>query len=173
MGGPKIMEQGKAQPVLSTVDDPAGIVFQELVRLLGLLVRVQRAHFARFGISESQWKVLWNLHQAELDGDPGLHLADLSRRMLIRPPTVTGIVDRLEKGGLLVRRAEELDSRAKQVVLTDKGRRLVARVLAVHHGQFGNVMGALGVAEQAQLDRLLARLREHLAALAEDTGNRV
>jgi DNA-binding MarR family transcriptional regulator len=168
-----LMEPSKSNPVLPTADDPAGTVFQELLRMFGLMVRVQRAHFARFGISEAQWKVLWNLHQAERGGDPGLHLADLSRRMLIRPPTVTGIVDRLEKSGLLLRRVEELDSRAKQVVLTAKGQRLVARVLGVHHGQIDDVMGALSALEQMQLDRLLVRLREHLASLAADDLSRV
>jgi DNA-binding MarR family transcriptional regulator len=166
MGGLLLMKPVKANPAVPAADGPAGTVFEELVHLLGLMARVQRAHFARFGLSEARWKVLWTLHQAELEGEGGLHLADLSRRMLVRPPTVTGIVDRLEKGGLLVRRAEALDSRAKRVVLTNLGRRLVTRILGVNHDQMDDVMDALTGQEQAQLDRLLVRLREHLGSLA-------
>jgi DNA-binding MarR family transcriptional regulator len=128
-------------------------------------------YFARFGISGAQWGVLRNLHRAELEGHPGLRLTDLSRRMLIRPPSVTGIADRLEKTGLIVRRASATDGRAKQVGLTDKGRQLVEQVLTVHATQLARVMGGLSGDEQDQLDRLLVQLAEHLAVLADGAGD--
>src|SRR5438128_6341750 len=96
--------------------------FRQLIRTFGLLERVMQPYFAQFGISGAQWGVLRNLHRAEQEGLHGLRLTDLGRRMLIRPPSVTGIVDRLEKMGLIVRRASETDGRAKQAALTAKGR---------------------------------------------------
>jgi DNA-binding MarR family transcriptional regulator len=141
--------------------------FRNLIRTFGLLERVMQPYFARFGISGAQWGVLRTLHRAELEGLPALRLTDLSKRMLIRPPSVTGIVDRLEKAGLLVRRAAKDDLRAKQVALTERGRRLVERVLAVHERQIAKVMSALGAQEHEELDRLLSRLGEHLASLAD------
>src|ERR1051325_11096349 len=71
--------------------------FRQLIRTYGLLERIMQPYFARFGISGAQWGVLRNLHRAEQEGQPGLRLTDLSRRMLIQPPSVTGIADRLEK----------------------------------------------------------------------------
>src|SRR5262245_39078110 len=141
--------------------------FRQLIRSYGLVERVMQPYFARFGISGAQWGVLRNLHRAELEGQPGLRLTDLSRRMLIRPPSVTGIADRLQKVGLIVRRASETDGRAKQVALTDKGRQLVEQVLTVHPTQIGRVMGCLSTDEQEQLDRLLVRVAEHIAVLAD------
>src|SRR5215468_1312905 len=99
--------------------------FRQLIRAFGLLERVMQPYFAQFGISGAQWGVLRNLHRAELEGKAGLRLTDLSRRMLIRPPSVTGIVDRLERAGLLARHAAPDDLRAKQVALTERGRDLV------------------------------------------------
>src|SRR3984893_16275138 len=121
---PKAAANGKAAP-----PDNA---FRELIRTFGLAERVMQPYFARFGISGAQWGVLRNLHRAEQEGQPGLRLTDLRRRMLIRPPSVTGIADRLEKVGLIVRRASATDGRSKQVALTEKGRRLVEKILTVH-----------------------------------------
>jgi DNA-binding MarR family transcriptional regulator len=144
---------------------PTEGAFRELIRTLGLLDRVMQPYFARFGISGSQWGVLRNLYRAETDGLPGLRLTDLSERLLIRPPSVTGVVDRLERAGLVVRDGSPTDLRAKQVGLTAKGRKLVERVLAVHEAQIRSVLGGLRTGEQAELRRLLVRLGKHLEGL--------
>src|SRR6516162_5894518 len=113
----------KAKP-FQALRKPAEGTFRELIRTLGLLERVMQAYFARFGISGSQWGVLRNLHRAEGEGLPGLRLTDLSERLLVRPPSVTGAVDRLERAGLVTRGGSATDHRAKLVRLTPKGRNL-------------------------------------------------
>src|SRR5215475_6094376 len=109
------------------------IPFRLLLRVFGRVERVMAAYFAPFGISGSHWGVLRRLQRAETEeGERGLRLSDLGRRLFIRPPSVTGIVDRLERMGLVSREVESDDQRAKRVALTDRGRRLVHRVLEVH-----------------------------------------
>jgi DNA-binding MarR family transcriptional regulator len=146
---------------------PAEETFRTLLRTYGLLGRVMQPYFTRFGISGSQWAVLRNLHRAELEGIAGLRLRDLSERLLIRPPSVTGVVDRLERQGLVMRGASIGDLRAKQVTLTYDGRQLVERILAKHGEQVAAVLGALSADEQRQLQSLLNRLGEHLDAMAQ------
>jgi DNA-binding MarR family transcriptional regulator len=142
-------------------------VFRKLIHTIGLLQRVMQPYFAQFGISGAQWGVLRNLYRAEKNGEPGLRLTDLGRRMLIRPPSVTGIVDRLERMRLIVRQASDTDARAKRVALTAEGRQLIERVLAVHDAQMVRVMGGLRSREQEELERLLDRLGNHLEVLVE------
>jgi DNA-binding MarR family transcriptional regulator len=142
-------------------------VFRKLIHTIGLLQRVMQPYFAQFGISGAQWGVLRNLYRAEKRGEPGLRLTDLGRRMLIRPPSVTGIADRLEKMRVIVRQTSDTDARAKRVALTEKGRRLVERVLTVHDGQMIRVMGGLSSREQDEMERLLDRLGSHLEGLDE------
>ena len=84
--------------------------------------------------------------------------------MLIRPPSVTGVVDRLERAGLVVRDGSPTDLRAKQVGLTEQGRRLVERVLTLHGDQIESVLGGLSLPEQTELHRLLNRLGGHLVS---------
>src|ERR1700726_774897 len=115
------MPAEKTLPASPPTVPPPDSPFRELLRIYGLLEWQMNPYFARFGISGAQWGVLRNLHRAEQEGLSGLRLTDLSQRMLIRPPSVTGIADRLEKVGLIVRRASENDGRAKQASLTAKG----------------------------------------------------
>src|SRR5207253_10506557 len=156
------MPATKLKSTLPVPVQPAEGTFRELLRVLGLLERVMQPYFAQFGISGSQWGVLRNLHRAEQEGLPGLRLTDLSDRLLIRPPSVTGVVDRLERAGLVVRDGSPFDMRAKQVALTAKGRELVERILAVHGQQIDTVLGVLSSTEQTELHRLLSRLVHHL-----------
>jgi DNA-binding MarR family transcriptional regulator len=162
------MPSAKLKHAAPAINLPAEGAFRGLLRVLGLLERVMQPYFAHFGISGSQWGVLRNLHWAEQQGSPGLRLTDLSDRLLIRPPSVTGVVDRLERAGLVVRDGSPFDMRAKQVALTAKGRELVERILAVHGRQIDTVLGVLSSAEQTELHRLLSRLEQHLeGVLAE------
>jgi DNA-binding MarR family transcriptional regulator len=141
-----------------------------MLRTIGLVERVMQSHFARFGITGAQWGVLRNLHRAESEGHPALRLTDLSERLLIRPPSVTGVVDRLERAGLVSRGDSPTDLRAKQVALTPRGRQLVERVLTVHSARIEAVMAALTAAEQAELHRLLNLLEGHLDRLLAGGG---
>jgi DNA-binding MarR family transcriptional regulator len=138
---------------------------REFIRVQGLLERVMQAYFARFGISGSQWGLLRILHRAEQDGQSGLRLTDLSDRLLIRLPSVTGAVDRLERAGLVARDHAALDHRSKFVGLTKKGRQLIERILAVHEKQVTKVLGGLSWKEQAEFQRLLRLLGQHLETL--------
>ncbi len=147
-------------------DAPPVRVFRGLLRTFGLMERVMQPYFARFGISGSQWGVLRNLHQAERDGGSGLRISALSERLLIRPPSVSGVVDRLERAGLVEREVDQTDQRARFVRMTGPGRELVQRVIAGHERQIASAMGALSPDELEHLDHLLARLGQHLELLA-------
>ena len=159
------MPAPRAHPPSAPPPRPAEGAFRQLLRTMGLVERVMHPYFARFGITGAQWGVLRNLHRAELEDQRALRLTDLSDRLLIRPPSVTTVVDRLERAKLVTRGGLATDLRAKQVALTPRGRQLVERVLAVHGAQIGAVMGALTPAEQAELQGLLRRLEVHLAGL--------
>src|SRR6188768_4048112 len=76
---------------------PAELAFRAMLKSFGNLQRVMGPYFAARGISASQWGVMRALHRARADGVDGLRLTDLSERLLIRPPSVTGVIDRLQR----------------------------------------------------------------------------
>ena len=141
--------------------------FRALLRTLGLLKRVMEPYFGEFGISGSQWAVLRTLLRAEAEGHAQLRLTDLGDRLLIRPPSVTGVVDRLQRMGLVARVASMTDQRAKYVTLTPAGRKLLRRVLQHHPGQVRSVLGGLNDHQRDQLHRLLEQLGTHLESVAQ------
>lgn len=143
--------------------DPA---FWEILRLIGLFRRVTDPYFARFGISGAQWAVLRILRCAEKDSQDGLRLADLVNKLLVKPPSVTNVVEKLRVAGLIVRECSTNDHRAKFVRLTDSGRELVDRILKNHGRQIAMMMAGLDTAEQQALKGLLNKLNTHLETIA-------
>jgi DNA-binding MarR family transcriptional regulator len=95
-------------------------------------------------------------------------MADLGKRLLVRPPSLSGVIDRLQRTGLVSRRRGETDQRIKDVSLTRAGERLVTKVLKGHKAQVDLVMGGLSASEAATLHRLLERLSERLTELTDD-----
>jgi DNA-binding MarR family transcriptional regulator len=146
-----------------TYADP---VFAALVRTFGLLKRIMEPYFARFGISGSQWGVLRTLHRCALEGTAELRLTDLGDRLIVRPASVTAVIDRLVRMGLVDRKSSLVDQRAKHVSLTVAGRRFVERILLHHPRQISEVLSGLDRAEQRELQRLLEKLEPHLGQLA-------
>ena len=129
--------------------------FRSLVLTIGAFKRVMEPYFATFGIGGAQWGVLRTLHRAQLDGAQSLRLTDLSDRLVIKPPSVTEVVNRLQRMGL-VRRADVVgDQRAKHVCLTAAGRKLVKRVLKRFFADLGRVGEQLPELLDLFLDRLV------------------
>jgi DNA-binding MarR family transcriptional regulator len=149
---------------------PSENALRAFAHCFGLLDRIMQPYFTRFGISSSHWGVLRHLYRAEQEGLRGLRLTDLSERLLIRPPSVTGVVDRLERAGFVVRGGSAIDLRTKQVVLTPAGRQLIERILKSHGEQLDLVMSGLTPDEQLELHRLLEKWGTHLNDLLARTG---
>lgn len=75
-----------------------------------------------FGVSGPQ---IWALRTVDEAGVATM--SDLSERMHLHMSTVTGIIDRLESGGLMTRERSARDARVMEVRLTSKGRNILAR----------------------------------------------
>jgi DNA-binding MarR family transcriptional regulator len=100
---------------------------------------------------------------AQLERAPhGLQMGELSRRMLVTGGNVTGIVDQLERGGLLVRTEDPADRRAYLVKLTKEGRRLFGQMAAEHESWIVKLFSGIPKREQRALTESLTRLRGQL-----------
>ncbi|MBP2678903.1 MAG: MarR family winged helix-turn-helix transcriptional regulator [Deltaproteobacteria bacterium] len=63
-----------------------------------------------------------------------IRVSDLARRMYLQPPTVVGILDRLEQLGQVKRTRSADDLRVVEVSLTGKGKNTVSKVPQVAQG---------------------------------------
>src|ERR1700761_4181889 len=107
----KRMPRSKTKKLDLDGTDSVEAVFRVFLGTSGLLRTKMREYFTRFGISGAQWGVLRVLNKAEKDGHAGVRLTDIGQRVLITPPSVTGVVNRLEKLGWVARIAVEEDQR--------------------------------------------------------------
>ncbi len=85
---------------------------------------------------------------------------ELSRHLMVTGGNVTGIVDPLEKSGLVERTPEPADRRAHRVRLTRAGRKAFAEMARAHEGWIVELLGGLTRKEQAETHRLLARMKQ-------------
>lgn len=140
--------------------------FHSLLRAWGLMRQLQEPYFAKYGISGAQWGILRVLQRAELEGVRELPLKEVGERLFIQPPSVTGVVDRMERLGLVKRTHSKDDLRVKHLTLTTRGRRLVDRVLKRHAERIASLFAPLGPNEQETLLGLMGRLETHLREMA-------
>ena len=100
---------------------------------------------------------------AQLERAPqGLQMGELSRRMLVTGGNITGIVDQLERAGLLVRTEDPGDRRVYLVKLTKEGRRQFALMAIEHESWIVQLFAGMPKREQRTLNESLSRLRAHL-----------
>jgi MarR family transcriptional regulator for hemolysin len=95
-----------------------------LISDVGRLLRTYADQKARLlGMTRAQWAVLLRLERRE-----GLKQSDLAEALDIQPITLTRLVDRLCDNGLIERRADPNDRRAKLLYLTPAARPLLDRI---------------------------------------------
>lgn len=88
-----------------------------------------------------------------------LPLGKMGERLQVHPTSVTSIVDRLEKAGLVVRRRHPQDGRAVLAEITTSGRKVVeAATVDLVGADFG--LGALDGNQLREVSALLRPVRE-------------
>lgn len=94
-------------------------------------------------------------------------VGDLGQGAGLEPSTMTGILDRMQRDGLLVRAADPADRRATRVQLTGAGAALKEPVT----GAVDRVMGAmLAGVDEGQLAELKGALRRALQNITRRSG---
>ena len=105
------------------------------------------------GLSVTEWRVL-----ASLSGSAGETIGALSELTLTKQPTLSKIVQRMERQGLVARSDTAVDRRQTLVTLTAKGKEVAKghTRLALEHQS--RVVKPLGARDAARLIALLRKL---------------
>ncbi|MEP7241005.1 MAG: MarR family transcriptional regulator [Devosia sp.] len=136
---------------------PLGYLIAEVSKLMKRRFEEEARHH---GITLPQWRAL-----AEITMNDGMSQVELAGCIDTDPMTLSGILDRLEKRGLVERSADPNDSRAKRAVATPEGQRLVQEVRRVGHDLYTHAIDGLSAAERDQLIGVLNRIKDNLTAL--------
>jgi DNA-binding MarR family transcriptional regulator len=122
-----------------------------IYRITGQLNRNLRKKLRRSGINIARWRVL-----AVLRDHGRLNIGQIAEETLIEQPTVSRIVNQLEKENFAVRESAGIDMRFVQVSLTPQGHEAFNEIypIAVKHQQ-----QALMDFEPEEIDSLMGYLR--------------
>jgi MarR family transcriptional regulator, transcriptional regulator for hemolysin len=115
-------------------------------------------HAATLGMTRAQWAVLVRLERAE-----GLKQAELAEQLDLQPISLTRLLDRLCDNGLIERRSDPKDRRAKRLFLTPAARPLLERLHVFGETLMTEVLDGVDkatlVAMLGQLDHIKENLR--------------
>lgn len=134
---------------------------------LGFLIhdvsRLRRSAFDRcmkpLNVTRSQWWVL-----AYLSREDGMTQSQLADELDLGKVAVGGLIDRLEKAGLVRREADATDRRVNRVFLEPKSKQLIARLRKVNHRMNERILAGLADDKLEHTAGTLAAMKRNLIA---------
>ena len=134
---------------------------RELAFVINDVARLLRSNAdqkaARFGMTRAKWAVL-----ARLDRFEGLKQNELADMLDLQPITLTRLLDRLADNGLVERRSDPADRRAKRLYLTPAARPLLERLSGLGEELMDSALAGLDAPEVAALLTNLSTIKENL-----------
>ena len=109
------------------------------------------------GVAPGQFAPLVMLFEQD-----GLTQAELCRRINVEQPTMANTLERMERDGLIRRKADVADRRRALVYLTQRAKDARTQVMEGVRGVSSRAVAQLSAADQDAIFRLLARMVENL-----------
>ena len=140
---------------------PEGAIVYSLARTYSLVTRKLAKVYTRFGLSVPSFNLLVLLQRGK-DPESFTQYA-IGERLVVSPSNMTGLIDRLEKKGL-VRRVPGKDRRSNLIQITPKGSKLVDEVWPYHAEEIKRLAEAFNPHEAQVLARAMSRVRQLVVA---------
>ena len=88
----------------------------------------------------------------------GIPFGEIGEKMMVTVSNLTGIVDRLEEKGIVVRERDAQDRRVVRVKLTDKGSKVYKSTIPLFEKNVSQFFSPLNKTQQKELSTLLRKL---------------
>jgi DNA-binding MarR family transcriptional regulator len=136
--------------VTDTLDMPGHLArrFQQIA----VAVFLAEIEQAGFDLTPVQYAAL-----AAISANPGIDQITLAGLIAYDRTTITGVVDRLVQKGLVVRQTPSRDRRARELKMTDEGRKVLRKITPAVESAQRTMLRGLSDAEAAELMRLLQK----------------
>ena len=138
------------------------IEHEALLNLYYTSIRIKKHatdFFSSYELTDVQFHLMMLL--SHHGGDEGLSQARISELMMVNRANVTGLIDRLEKIGMVQRTAAE-DRRYNMIQLTAKGRNLLEKLDPAYGKEVQKAMSVLSKADLKHLIAACEKLRGNL-----------
>lgn len=125
---------------------------QRLLRAREAVMSYFRPVLSRHGLSEQQWRVLRLLAERG-----NMEAGEIAQRAGIHPPSLSGILARMERDDLVYRHRAQADNRRLIVTPTQRAKTLTQRIIPLSNDCYRQIEAHFS---QAKLQALLALLDE-------------
>jgi DNA-binding MarR family transcriptional regulator len=110
-----------------------------------------------YHLSEGKFCALIVLHQR---GEKGMAPSELAEKVGVTRATISNMLQRMERDGLVAVKADKADARSKKVKLTRAGNDFMQEILPPHYLRVSRLMEKLSEDEQKEVIRLLHKLTD-------------
>lgn len=141
------------EPTLAAARAPFLPLLRDLARTYQAFVEVSGRHIRSMGLTPAQFDVV-----STLGNTSGMGLSALAERTLITKSALTGVIDRLERRGLVERRVPADDRRCFRAVLTSEGERVFEETFCAHIEHIGRRFESVDAAKIESLRAALCDL---------------
>jgi len=137
------------------IKDPSHEFIMTVMLASRMLSTAGRQLLSNSGLTEAQFNILMLLRYQFAGGSTQV---GLSRCMLVNRANITGLVDRLERDGLVARRSKKGDRRIKIVTLTPRGADNLSIAESLYFGGIKKVSKGIPETDQQAAEEILLRL---------------
>ena len=134
--------------------------------LIADVARLMRTAFDRrvrgLGLTRSQWLVINRLHRR-----PGATQSELAEMLEVEKATAGRLVDRMEKKGWVVRRADAADRRVNRLHLTPEADLIQLQLAEIADRTIDDALGLLSPREREQFAEWMRQVKRRLQAMLE------
>jgi DNA-binding MarR family transcriptional regulator len=152
------VSQHSIQPAGPEDDGYIGYMLSDVARLI-------RTVFDRrvrdLGLTRGQWLVLTRVYRR-----PGVSQTELADMLEIDRASAGRMIDRMERGGWVERRADPSDRRINRLHLTAEARKVHADMWAIAEATVDDALSTLSAEERANFTALTAKVKGKLQTLA-------
>jgi DNA-binding MarR family transcriptional regulator len=147
------------------LDPSACEAYLHLLRAGDDCFHVTEANLLSHGLSPGRFTVLMLLLDKRTNLPAPHTPAELAERAGVARATMTGLIDTLERDGLVKREADTVDRRMMAVSLTARGQEILQAVLPGHFQRMAALLSPLPESERKTLVRLLNKVVQQAAEL--------
>lgn len=142
-----------------TLDPTANEAFLHLLRTADMVFEDTNRFLTQHNISQGRFTVMMLLHRPWV---PSCTPASLAEESGVTRATMTGLIDTLEKDGMVVRKPDSQDRRIIHVSLTELGCQTLEAMTPDYFKGVSKIISPLDPRERKELVRLLQKLQEGL-----------
>lgn len=130
-------------------------VMRELARTFQAFSVYDEEHIRQLDLTSPQFDVI-----CTLGNTTGMTMGQLAEKTLVTKGTLTGIIDRLERKGLVRREVPPENRRCFMIVLTTEGDRVFENVFPAHIAYLKERFSQLSQQELTEIEQALKKLRK-------------